>query len=50
VELRKAQQTQPDLTREIDAALWQKRAGELLREHFSQTVEKHPFAALCFHT
>jgi tetratricopeptide (TPR) repeat protein len=33
-ELRKAQETQPDLTREIDAARWQKRAGELLKEHF----------------
>jgi tetratricopeptide (TPR) repeat protein len=33
-ELRKAQEMQPDLTREIDAARWQKRAGELLREHF----------------
>lgn len=34
-ELRKALETQPDLTREIDAARWQKRAGELLKEHFS---------------
>lgn len=33
-ELRKAQETQPDLTREIDAARWQKRAAELLKEHF----------------
>jgi tetratricopeptide (TPR) repeat protein len=33
-ELRKAQETQPDLAREIDAARWQKRAGEILKEHF----------------
>lgn len=33
-ELREALKMQPDPTREIDAARWQKRAGELLREHF----------------
>ncbi len=34
VELRKAQEAQPDLTREVDAARWQKRAGELLKQNF----------------
>ncbi len=33
-ELRKAQEAQPDLTREVDAARWQKRAGALLKENF----------------
>jgi len=33
-ELRKALEMQPDLSREIDAARWQKRAGELLKENF----------------
>lgn len=33
-ELITALEIQPDLTREVDAARWQKRAGELLREHF----------------
>jgi tetratricopeptide (TPR) repeat protein len=33
-ELRKALEMQPDLSREIDAARWQKRAGEILKENF----------------
>lgn len=33
-ELRAAVEMQPDPSREIDAARWQKRAGEILREHF----------------
>ncbi len=33
-ELREALEMQPDLTREIDAARWQKRAGELLKHNF----------------
>ena len=33
-ELRKALEMQPDLAREVDAARWKKRAGELLKENF----------------
>ena len=33
-ELRRALEMQPDLAREIDAARWQKRAGEILKENF----------------
>jgi tetratricopeptide (TPR) repeat protein len=33
-ELRKALEIQPDVTREVDAVRWQKRAGELLKENF----------------
>jgi Tfp pilus assembly protein PilF len=33
-ELRTALEMQPDLAREVDAARWKKRAGELLKENF----------------